>query len=169
MRQRVSFVATQLMLEMPGDALLHSGSLDVDLRKMEANLQTTTRRLSMEEVGSDENYLTIHLAVALAFHRVFMAEGRPVPSVLFLDQISRPYFPSDSDAPIPVGSSNERDKIAQYFDAIAREVDVHGGLQVILLEHAYLSDHEGYASAAKHIWPEGRGLIPEGWPVADEV
>jgi len=46
----------------------------------------------MPDVGSDQNYLAIHIALAFGLQRYFDETGAPVPGILVFDQISRPYF-----------------------------------------------------------------------------
>ena len=58
---------------------------------------TETRSYSMRDVGSDENYLSLHVSVLCSLHRHFAANKSPVPGVIVFDQISRPYYPPEEN------------------------------------------------------------------------
>jgi len=98
----------------------------------------------MPDVGSDQNYLAVHIALSFALQRYFEISKSPVPGILVLDQISRPYFPTsgenEDEAEIEGREEDEdvqamRKHIDFLFDEVARRT----GLQVLLIEHAYSS------------------------------
>lgn len=144
--------------------------------------------LTMADLGSDQNWLAVHVALAFGLQRHFERERRPVPGVIVLDQLSRPYFPNqnrdadedesdedaaenessvDEDRPDEISISNDEDYMAmrQHIDFLFKEVEARSGLQVLLLEHAYFSSDPRYVSATKERWTKasGRGLIPRDW------
>lgn len=148
--------------------------------------------LTMADLGSDQNWLAVHIALAFGLQRYFEKEERPVPGVLVLDQLSRPYFPnhgdeganllsesvkasgddfeteSDSSGSDVVSiSADDEDYQAmrQHIDFLFNEVEARDGLQVLLLEHAYFPDDPRYVKATKQRWTRvsGRGLIPQDW------
>jgi hypothetical protein len=149
--------------------------------------------LTMADLGSDQNWLAVHIALAFGLQRYFEKEERPVPGVLVLDQLSRPYFPnsghedansqpevvnaggdddseaeSDSSGPDVVSiSADDEDYQAmrQHIDFLFNEVEARDGLQVLLLEHAYFPDDPRYVKATKQRWTRvsGKGLIPQDW------
>lgn len=149
--------------------------------------------LSMADVGSDQNYLAVHVALAFGLQRFFEKERRPVPGLLVLDQLSRPYFPNrgeedadgvalsddsnDPDDSEADAGSNGRDVIAigaadedframrQHIDFLFEEVAARQDLQVLLLEHAYFMDDKRYVRATKERWTRasGKALIPKDW------
>lgn len=145
--------------------------------------------LSMSDIGSDQNYLALHIALSFGLQRFFEKDNRPVPGLLVLDQLSRPYFPStnsamadedddaDSDEASISRSSSGRDVISissddedfralrQHVDFLFSEVESRSGLQVILLEHAYFKDDPRYVAATKEHWTRqsGGALIPRNW------
>jgi hypothetical protein len=156
--------------------------------------------LSMHDIGSDQNCLAVHVALAFGLQHHFERDNRPVPGLLVIDQISRPYFPnrnsrdtevsfelagsqivaqsrnvdsddldeSDDDGrdEIPIGADDE-DFLAmrQHINFLFEEVGRRSGLQVLLLEHAYLTDDPRYVAATKHRWTRasGEALIPRDW------
>jgi hypothetical protein len=144
--------------------------------------------LTMADVGSDQNYLAVHIALSFGLQRFFEKERRPVPGVLVLDQLSRPYFPntgSDSDAAddgeevedlskdvVQISSDDEDfEAMRRHVDFLFEEVNRRSGLQVLLLEHAYFRDDPRYVNATKERWTRasGRALIPKDWPRRPEA
>lgn len=147
--------------------------------------------LSMADAGSDQNWLAVHVALAFGLQRHFEKERRPVPGVVVMDQLSRPYFPNqreqmyesddedgDEDAELDVSKDDERaDEVSiesddedylamrQHIDFLFKEVADRSGLQVLLLEHAYFPHDQRYVEATKERWTRasGKGLIPRGW------
>lgn len=147
--------------------------------------------LSMADLGSDQNWLAVHVALAFGLQRHFEKECRPVPGVIVMDQLSRPYFPNqreemhdsddeendggeeldiseEDDRPdeVSVGSDDD-DYLAmrQHIDFLFEEVAARSGLQVLLLEHAYFPQDKRYVAATKERWTRasGKGLIPRDW------
>lgn len=147
--------------------------------------------LSMADLGSDQNWLAVHIALAFGLQRHFEKERRPVPGVIVMDQLSRPYFPNqredmhgsddednndgeeldlsaDDDRPdeISIGSDDD-DYLAmrQHIDFLFEEVAARSDLQVLLLEHAYFPQDQRYVAATKERWTRasGKGLIPRDW------
>lgn len=118
----------------------------------------------MRAIGSDENCQTLHLAVLLAFHRVFYERRRPVPGFLLLDQLSRPYYPPIDEEVEIGGDQPEVASLREYVDALFAEVARGDGLQLPVLEHAYFSDDERFRAATRERWIAGEKLIPADWP-----
>lgn len=115
-------------------------------------------------IGSDENYLSIHLALIFAFHKFFQIKKSPVPGFIILDQVSRPYYPKDIvDQDI---IDEDKEALEKHFNFIFNEVEKQKDLQVIILEHAYLHKNERYKTATKYKWPRDgeERLIPQDWP-----
>lgn len=139
--------------------------------------------LSMADLGSDQNWLAVHVALSFGLQRHFEKEHRPVPGVVVLDQLSRPYFPNqarddideseDSDGvvdeslPDEVSIQGDEDYLAmrQHIDFLFSEVQARSGLQVLLLEHAYFASDPRYVAATRERWTRasGKGLIPREW------
>ena len=81
----------------------------------------------------------------------------PVPGVLVLDQISRPYFPASGEEEVDEAeiAGREEDEDVQamrrHIDFLFTEAAQRTGLQVLLVEHAYFADDPRYvAEAARH-------------------
>lgn len=127
--------------------------------------------LRLPDVGSDQNYLAIHIALSFALQRYFESVNAPVPGLLVLDQISRPYFPTKSDdedeAEITGGEEDEDvQAMRRHIDFLFAETARRKGLQVLLIEHAYFADDAKYVGATRERWTKksGRALIPLDWP-----
>lgn len=125
--------------------------------------------LAMAEIGSDQNYLAIHLALAFSLQKLFETIKAPVPGLLVIDQISRPYYPKGGDEKRLQEMEKDDDQVAMQkivrflFDETARQA----GLQVILIEHAYIEEDPEYVAAVKGRWTKASGikLIPSDWPI----
>lgn len=115
-------------------------------------------------IGSDENYLSIHLALIFALHKFFEIKQSPIPGVIILDQVSRPYYPKDTKEQDII--DEDREALDKHFNFIFNEVEKQSGLQVIILEHAYLHKNDRYTKATKYKWPRDgqERLIPIDWP-----
>jgi hypothetical protein len=117
-----------------------------------------------QSIGSDENYLSIHLALIFALHKFFEIKKSPVPGFIILDQVSRPYYPKDnSDQDI---IDEDKEALEKHFNFIFDQVEKQNGLQVIVLEHAYLHKNNRFKEATKYKWPRDgeERLIPKDWP-----
>lgn len=139
--------------------------------------------LSMADLGSDQNWLAVHVALSFGLQRHFEKERRPIPGVVVLDQLSRPYFPNqgrdeidesedsgdviDESLPDEVSIQGDEDYLAmrQHIDFLFSEVEASSGLQVLLLEHAYFASDPRYVAATRERWTRasGKGLIPRDW------
>jgi hypothetical protein len=131
----------------------------------------TDRKTPFANIGSDENYLSLHLSFAFAFQRFLAEKKSSVPGILILDQVSRPYYSNkenENDEDVNEITSKDDDSAAleKHFDFIFSQVASQKGLQVIVLEHAYLSYHDAYKKATKYKWPKiaNDKLIPSDWP-----
>lgn len=144
-----------------------------DVFVIEANSSAVLR---MPDVGSDQNYLAIHIALSFSLQRYFESVNAPVPGLLVLDQISRPYFPTkgeDVDEAEIAGGKEDEDiqAMRKHINFLFNETSSRKGLQVLLIEHAYFADDPRYVAATRERWTRtsGKALIPLDWPTrADE-
>ncbi|HZH14212.1 MAG TPA: DUF3732 domain-containing protein [Archangium sp.] len=167
-KARLNAMATEIAARLPLDARYAQSPFDINLRSLSVGIVTSRRREDMRDVGSDENYLTLHVAFLLAFHRLFTERNRPVPGFLLFDQLSRPYYPPDPHQPKSeeVVRSGQPDVVSlkKYFDTLFDEVGRGESLQMLILEHAYFSDDARYVGATRERWIGGHALIPQDWP-----
>ncbi|MED3501845.1 DUF3732 domain-containing protein [Brevibacillus agri] len=169
--RRIAAIAKEIISVLPFEDRYRDNPLYLNLRDLKVGVSLPTRIEYMRDVGSDENYLSLHISMMLAMHRHFAELNRPVPGVLLFDQISRPYFPSDDVTEmVEIGEDRDNDTKAllQYFDLLFNEVKRGESLQIIVIEHAYFNNHPEYQKAVKKRWKKGiDGLIPIGWPEKD--
>lgn len=172
-----AFAALPTIYPCVGSELDFSAS-EPDIAVIEAD---TAVVLKMSDVGSDQNYLAIHIALNFALQRYLEKVRAPVPGVLIFDQISRPYFPStegqkrDELAISADGDPEDEDEdiraMRQHMEFLFAEVDRRDALQVILIEHAYFADDPRYVEATRERWTRasGEGLLPADWPSRPNV
>lgn len=162
----ISNLATKNLEQLPIDDIYKDNVLNFTSKKPTITLTNIATGVAEKfaGIGSDENYLSIHLALLFAFHKFFEIKNSPVPGVLILDQVSRPYYPKDSEDKDIV--DEDREALEKHFNFIFDQVEAQTGLQVIVLEHAYLYRNHRYTSAVKYQWPRKsiERLIPSEWP-----
>lgn len=171
----VSNYSSEMLVQLPSTEPLTGARMqflaDARVRIIEKVRQ---RSLNMVEVGSDQNYLAIHLALLFGLHKHFEQVSSPVPGLLMIDQISRPYYPKDEKAKderdlSEMKDDDDRRAMMQIVDFIFAETAKAAGLQVLLIEHAYLANDPRYVAATVERWTKenGRKLIPDDWPERD--
>jgi Protein of unknown function (DUF3732) len=171
---KISQFATENFSRLPTLAPCIGSELRFSARKPEVTVfeASSDALLRMTDLGSDQNYLAIHIALSFGLQRYFEVTKSPVPGVLVLDQIGRPYFPTsgeDVDEREVKGREEDEDVQAmrKHIDFLSKETARRSGLQVLLIEHAYFADDDRYVAATKERWTRasGRGLIPSDWSV----
>ncbi|WP_370202080.1 DUF3732 domain-containing protein [Alloalcanivorax venustensis] len=162
----ISNSATEILSKLPSKSPLSGARIQFNLKSLTASIwPNDNERVDIGAIGSDQNYLSLHLAVILALHRNFIKNSSPVPSVIFVDQVSRPYYPREDHHKII--NNPEVKPLKETIDALFNEITKNKGIQIILLEHAYFSSDPRYVAATKAQWGEeyGGGLIPDDWPL----
>jgi hypothetical protein len=168
----VSTHATAMLGELPTEVPATDSRVVFSASPSISLIEPTSRAaLAMAEIGSDQNYLAIHLALAFSLHKLFESINAPVPGLLIIDQISRPYYPAGGDEKSLQEMEKDDDQIAMQrivrflFEETARQT----GLQVILIEHAFIEEDPEYVAAVKGRWTKASGLklIPTDWPLRD--
>lgn len=175
---KISQFASEAFAALPTVAPCVGSELEFSSRQPEVSIVEAGSGavLRMPDVGSDQNYLAVHIALSFALQRYFELVKAPVPGVLVFDQISRPYFPTngaDEDEAEIDGREEDEDVQAmrRHIDFLFAETARRSGLQVLLIEHAYFADDPRYVLATRERWTRasGRALIPLDWPTrADE-
>ncbi|WP_245415042.1 DUF3732 domain-containing protein [Aureimonas flava] len=174
---KISQFASEAFAVLPTVAPCVGSELDFSSRQPEITVieAGSGAVLRLPDVGSDQNYLAIHIALSFALQRFFEVVNAPVPGVLILDQISRPYFPQsgeDEDETEISGREEDEDVQAmrQHIDFLFAETARRNGLQVLLIEHAYFADDPRYVGATRERWTRasGQALIPLDWPTRDD-
>ena len=171
----VSNYASEMLSSLPTTAPLTDARLqflaDGRIRVIEAERQ---RQINLVDVGSDQIYLAIHLALLFGLHKHFEQSSSPVPGLLVIDQISRPYYPRDGRAQDErtleeMAQDDDRRSMGKIVDFIFAETAKAAGLQVLLIEHAYMENDSRYVNATVERWTRANGqkLIPDDWPVRE--
>lgn len=139
--------------------------LRLDLRRLNVVADTIDGPLSMEHMGSGENWVGYHLIAHLALHEWFTRRNRPVPRFLFFDQPSQVYFPAEravdgSMADLP---EDDRAALVRMFQLVFEVISsLSPRLQAIITEHADI-DEEWFQDAVVERWRAGMKLVPEDW------
>jgi energy-coupling factor transporter ATP-binding protein EcfA2 len=171
---KISQFASEAFSVLPTVAPCIGAELAFSSRQPEITVIETESNavLRMPDVGSDQNYLAVHVALSFALQRYFETVKSPVPGLLIFDQISRPYFPTrgeDEDETEITGREEDEDVQAmrKHVDFLFAETERRSGLQVLLIEHAYFADDPRYRAATRERWTRasGKALIPLDWPV----
>lgn len=173
---KISQFASQTFLKLPTVAPCIGSELEFSSRPQVAVIEAETNELlRMPDVGSDQNYLAIHISLSFALQHYFEIINAPVPGVLILDQISRPYFPTsglDVDETEIKGGDEDEEVMAmrEHINFLFNEVESRTGLQVILIEHAYFADDPRYVAATQQRWTRASkdALIPLEWSTRND-
>jgi hypothetical protein len=124
------------------------------------------------EIGSGSNWLSYHVAVALALQQYFLTLPRcPVPGFLVFDQPSQVYFPrrlverAGDDAPDPEWRDQDVEAVAKILGGMSTAITAsRQRLQIIVLDHAPESVWGNVPLVHKvEEWRDGSALIPQSW------
>ena len=169
----VSKNATEIMSTLPTALPLTGNSIHFSSRNMTISiLESAGTLIPMNKIKSDQNYLAIHISLILGLHKEFQKRDRPVPGFIFIDQVSRPYYPADKNSEykneIKLNvDSNDREvtSVKEYFDLFFDITEKNKSLQLIVLEHAYFENDERFKSSVKYRWTDetSDALIPNDW------
>lgn len=162
----VSILAEDMSIWAKRLELEHSKyPLRLNVNKLTVFAATSNGAITMDKMGSGENWVGYHLIGHLALHKWFTMQRRPVPHFLFLDQPSQVYFPPDVSRDNVVElKGDDREDLKRMFKLIYDLVqEVAPGLQVIMTEHAEFQE-KWYQDTVRERWRGGLKLVPEDWP-----
>ena len=167
--RRVSLFAGQLLPRLDNER--PDDPINLSIRDLTVTVSANGRSDSLWEIGSGANWLSYHISVMLALHKLFLSfTSSPVPGLLLLDQPSQVYFPRKAGIKAEEGfdpSFKDEDILAvrRVFEVLASVVnESHGRLQTIVLDHA--SDNVWGEVEGVHLveeWREGNKLVPLAW------
>lgn len=119
-------------------------------------------------LGSDKNYLQLHLVLYLALHRYFVEHNCPAPRFIVIDQVDRPFYPDDvnygemvTENPENLMADPDRQALMEIFDLFAHVCKTLS-IQIIVLQHANFPD-QAYQDSVIENWRDGEALIPSDW------
>ena len=135
-------------------------------------VDTPKKPVPLASIGSGRNWLAYHLLVYFTLQEYFIENDRPVPRFLFLDQPSQVYFPRDSQgellSSLSLLKNEDREAVLKMYQFIISMVEsLHGQLQVVVTDHAELSDPFFQAHIVEN-WHNDNALIPLDWIKDDE-
>lgn len=152
--------------------LEHQGNpYRLDLKKLTVIIDQTPPA-PLDQIGGGENWLGCHLITYLALHKHFIEQNRPVPNFLILDQPTQVYFPSRESYRAMEGRGEaELNEANADIVAVKRMFNflfdvceaLYPNLQIIVTEHANLTDTRFQQALVEEPWTGGRALIPESW------
>jgi prefoldin subunit 5 len=146
-------------VEPPATLRLHLG-------RMTTFARTPTGAKWLPTIGSGSNWVGYHLATHLGLHNYFTHQSRPVPRFLMLDQPTQAFYPEDVPPGQTVPSEDlDREDVLRLFrvlyDAVA---ELGGRFQLIVCDHAKLTEYGWFMESIAHDWRAADGLVPEDWP-----
>lgn len=175
----VSQYATEYLGMLPTSVPCNGNKVYFSSKKMTLSiLQSKGSLIPLNKIKSDQNYLALHVSLILALQKELQNRQRPVPGFVFIDQVSRPYYPSDKNdeykKEIKLKSDSEDKEVLSvksYFDLFFKATELNKNLQLIILEHAYFENDERYKKSVKYRWTEETldKLIPEDWPTYEDI
>jgi uncharacterized coiled-coil DUF342 family protein len=119
-------------------------------------------------LGGGENWLGCHIITLLALHKFFIAENRPVPNFLILDQPTQVYFKPDKYKALEglKGELKDEDTLAVdrlYAFLFSFCEKLNGAMQIIVLDHANLDNQKFQDSLVEEPWRQKNALVPFDW------
>lgn len=125
-----------------------------------------TRWLS-EDVGAGKNWVGYHVVTLVALHRFFVANDRPVPHFLMLDQVTQAFYPPErqqrDDRSVADLGETDRTQVLRIFGLLDEACEqAKGSLQIIVTDHADFRE-EWFRKRVAHDWWSGEKLIPPDW------
>jgi hypothetical protein len=157
--QDMSVWAEQLRLE-------HSEyPLRLDIKKLQLVADTLDGPVSMDKMGSGENWVGYHLIAHFALHKWFTTKKRPVPRFLFIDQPSQVYFSPDKGLDWQSGDVRDEDHeaVGRMFNlayTVAKELNPR--MQIIITDHADINE-KWFQDSVIERWRTGIKLVPVEW------
>jgi len=149
--------------------LEHSESpVTFELKNLTVVAHRTSGPIRLHQMGSGENWMGYHVVTLLALHKLFAERKRPVPGLLMLDQPTQVYFPPEpaQDRSVDDLEDEDRQAVRRLFRLIFDVTEgLAGGLQVIITDHADLSD-DWFQEAVVARWRGGQKLVPQEWIAA---
>ena len=141
------------------------GRIRLDLKKLSVVAETVNGPISLDRIGSGENWVGYHVVTFLALHRWFREQNHPVPGFLIFDQPSQAHYPPEADQDGSIDSLQDADRRAVYnlfefMNSVAR--DIGGGFQLIVLDHAHLKD-DWFETSIVEEWRDDKALVPIEW------
>ena len=145
-----------------------------DKKNVRLKLQRPDDAYPIRNIGSKSNFMFMHLCFFLGLHQYLCSrEHSFVPSFLFIDQPSIPYYGNNSRrrqeaGDLTIAKTDDRSRLEEAFRLInsfmGQNVSEDNGFQIIMVEHAdpeYWKDLDYFET--RYVFTEDRdyGLIPK--------
>ncbi len=141
-----------------------------DLTNITVVFDRPERPVPMARTGGGENHLAYHLSAILALHYFAAKNGRPIPQFLLIDQPTQVYFPSEQSYKEAGGSVQKTEAdadlvaVRRLFQLLLKFTQKEvPGFQIIVTEHANLSDDWFQDALVERPWTKPPALVPEDW------
>lgn len=143
----------------------------LNLQQLTIIFDRPERSVPMSRTGGGENHLAYHLSALLALHLFASQNNCPIPKFMLIDQPTQVYFPSeqiykDADGTVQMTEQDaDLDAVRRLFELLLNftKEDVPG-FQLIVTEHANLSEHWFQESLVEEPWTKPPALVPVDWP-----
>lgn len=141
-------------------------SLRLHLDRMTAYARTPTGSKWLPTIGSGSNWVGFHLAAHLGLHEFFARHERPVPRFLMLDQPTQAFYPEDVPAGQTLPAEDlDREDVRRLFRVLwGAASKLQGRLQIIVCDHAKLTEEPWFMDSIAADWRGENGLVPHDWP-----
>jgi len=164
------------MKSLVKDSLENYGDWNFYFNYKEKTTQLTKpNSLLTENVGSSSNHMFLHLLHFLTLHYVVLLRSSPyVPSFLLIDQLSRPYYGTDSDSKklnnnFNIEDNSDESKVHNALKLLNTFIKLtnrrlNNEFQIILIEHIPKNYTESYSNF--HVidnFDSDNPLIPFNW------
>lgn len=134
----------------------------LDIADLTVVVDTNEGAKGLSEIGSASNWLGYHIAALLGLHRFFIESARPVPRFLVLDQPSQVWFPEEATDGSDLVNDEDRSALVKFMAELFSFVAASGGFQIIVLDHANLSE-DWFQESIIENWRGSSALIPIAW------
>jgi tetrahydromethanopterin S-methyltransferase subunit G len=153
----------RLMTEYARELRLeHSdGQTRLDTRQLTVVSETRYGSIPLEDMGSGDNWVGVHVISHMALHNWFRAKDRPVPAFVVFDQPSKAHYPPEIDDLSDVGD-DDRQSVVRLFHFMYEKSHMDSPFQTIVLDHADEKEAWFQESVIER-WRDGEKLVPEDW------
>ncbi|REJ88601.1 MAG: DUF3732 domain-containing protein [Planctomycetota bacterium] len=150
--------------------LAHADSaMSLDLTELELRFVFGLDTVGLERIGAGKNWVGYHVAALLGLHSWLIEHSRPVPRILFFDQVSQPFFSNEMQNNPDRSEDDLTDDDRQQAMRIIRQLhefcnEYESQFQIILIEHID-SDEDWFRDSVVARWRGSEGLVPNDWPL----
>ncbi len=141
-----------------------------DLANITIVFSRPERPVPMSRTGGGENHLAYHLSALLALHLFAVRNNRPIPQFLLVDQPTQVYFPSEQVYKEAGGTIQKTEAdadlkaVRRLFELLLKFTQEDApGFQLIVTEHANLSEQWFQDALVEQPWGKPPALVPEDW------